>query len=84
MATIKVLLCWKDLLGILNLKSRRSSVTIAFNREITNDVLVSEGLKVSKRQNKSNKWLKLSTIFTKPSLPVDKNNIATPLKQKKS
>ena len=45
--------------------------------------MVIKGLKVSSKKTKSNEWLHLPKAFTKPSLTMDRNDIAPPLKFKK-
>ena len=74
----------EGLMADLGVKGKKTSVTTkTLNGEVTNQSMVIEGLKVSKKNGKPNEWLQLPKTFTKPSLPVDKDDIATPTNIKK-
>ena len=73
----------EKLLRDLGLNGQKISITIkTVNGEVNNKTTLVEGLKVSSSKNEDSGWIELPKAFTKRYLPVDQDEIATPLKLK--
>ena len=73
----------EKLLRDLGLNGQKTSITIkTVNGEVNNKTTLVEGLKVSSSKNEYSGWIELPKAFTKRYLPVDQDEIATPLKLK--